>query len=886
MHLRLCRPRSLTQGQTHLGRHRRKLLKDFLLDELQRQEKEHNEGRLYQLFETFKSFVFHELTIEEFADAFAQNLAYGLFLATLNADNQSVNLYNAKKFIPTSFELIRELVNFLDELDNDEYRETRWIVEEILTIMNNLDLRAIHESLSFTKKNKSKDTDNITIKDPYVYFYEDFLASYDKKLRKSKGVYYTPPPVVNFIVRTIDDILKNTFKIKDGLADRSKVTVLDFATGTGTFLVEVLQKIFENLPKDSGKKDLLIKEHILKNIFGFEYLIAPYTIAHLKLSQFLKDNDYELKTKDRLQIFLTNTLSPIDLQQKIPLLPALTEESKQAQEVKDKSILVITGNPPYSKKSKNNDPWIVNLVDAYKYVDGKRSKERQNWYRDDYIKFIRFAQDKMDKADEGIVGIITNHSFLNNVTMPGMRQSLLKSFDQIYVVNLNGSAKTESKLPEGFNKDENVFDIEQGVAMSFLIKRKGLAKKVFYTDFWGTRKEKYLSCLEEDIDSIEWTEISPSTPDYYLIPRDEQYKVEYDKFYSVTDIFKIYSLPLMSGRDHVTIKHNRKEIKNVLKIFQEKSETEIREVLSTGDDSRDWKISKAKADIIKTGASDTFVKEIAYRLFDSRFTYYTGNAKGYHASPQFKVCKNLLFENIGLLLPRQISKNEFKHVFCTKLIPEMCAISTATKEQNQLFPLYLYPDATLANTQQNVKKEENFTIEFRSYIDKKYDVGIAPEQILGYVYGVLHSETYRNKYSQFLKEKFARIPFTSNKEQFQKISNLGTELIGVHLLEAEADLGLGDFIGKGSNIVESIIFVEEKKVGKIFVNKTQYFNNVSKEIWELQIGGYQVIDKFLKERKARELSIDEVEKVTLIINALAFTIDQMKKIENLTKTWI
>lgn len=865
---------------------RAKLLKDILLEELQRQEKEHNEGRLFQLYETFKSFVFHELTIEEFADAFAQNLAYGLFLAKLNADTNSVNLYNAKKYIPSSFELIRELVNFLDELDNEEYRETKWIVEEVLTIMNNLDLRAIHESLSFTKKKKDKDSDDITIKDPYVYFYEDFLASYDKQLRKSKGVYYTPPPVVNFIVRSIDEILKKSFKIKDGLADRNKVTVLDFATGTGTFLVEVLQQIFENLPKGSGKKDLLIKEHILKNIFGFEYLIAPYTIAHLKLSQFLKNNDYDLKAKERLQIFLTNTLAPIDLQQKIPLLPALTEESKQAQEVKDKPILVITGNPPYSKKSKNNDPWIVNLVDTYKYVDGKRSKEKQSWFRDDYIKFIRFAQDKMDKVEEGIVGVITNHAFINNVTMPGMRQSLMNTFDQIYIVNLNGSAKQEGKLPDGIAKDENVFDIEQGVAISFFIKRKGLDKKVLYTDFWGTRRDKYLTCLEESIGSIDWTELAPKTPDYYFIPKDEQHKTEYDTFYSVADIFKIYSLPLMTGRDSVTIKQSKKEIKAVLKIFQEKGEQEIRNTLSTGNDSRDWKVSKAKEDIRITNGSDLYIKEIAYRLFDTRFTYFTGNAKGFHASPQFKVCKNMLFENIGLLLPRQISKSEFRHVFCTRLIPEMCAISSATKEQNQLFPLYLYPDATIASTQQKVSREENFTQDFRNYIDKLYGKGKTPEQILGYIYAVLHSETYRTKYIEFLTDKFARIPFTKDKKVFEKLSILGTELIEAHLLEAEIDSDLGDFIGRGSNIVESISYTTEKKIGKIHINKTQYFNDVPLEVWEFQIGGYQVIDKFLKERKNRELSIDEVEKVTSIINTIAFSIEQIKKIENLTKNWI
>lgn len=863
---------------------RAKLLKDFLLDELKRQEVEHTEGRLYQLYETFKTFVFHELTVDEFSDAFAQNLVYGLFLAKLNADVHAVNLYNAKKYIPASFELIRELVNFLDELDNEEYRETRWIVEEVLTIMNNLDLRAIQDSLSFTKKRK--DADNIIIKDPYVYFYEDFLGAYDKKLRKAKGVYYTPPPVVNFIVRTIDDILIKTFKIKDGLADRNKVTVLDFATGTGTFLLETLQQIFDKLPRDSGKKDLIIKEHVLKNLFGFEYLIAPYTIAHLKLSQFLKDNGYQLKAKERLQVFLSNTLEPIPSQIKIPLLPALTEESKQAQEIKDKPILVITGNPPYSKKSKNNGDWIVNLVDSYKFIDGKRSKEKQNWYRDDYIKFIRFAQDKMDKVDEGIVAVITNHSFLSNITMPGMRQSLLDSFDQLYIINLHGSAKKEESFPDGFAKDENVFDIEQGVSISFFIKKKGLPKKVFYADFWGSRKEKYQRSLNESIASIQWQELNPATPNYFLIPRDEQHSNEYYNFFSVTEIFKVFSLPLMTGRDPVTIRHTKNEIKGVLKVFNEKTEDQIREVLKTGEDSRDWKISKAKSDIAKTKSSDTLIKEVTYRLFDKRFTYYTGNAKGFHASPQFKVCKNMLYKNLGLLVPRQLSKTEFKHVFCTNSIPEMCAISTATKEQNQLFPLYVYINASVDNKPESVIKEENFTSDFRKYIEQLYGKGITAEEIFGCIYAILHSPSYRKKYIEFLKIEFARIPFPKDKKLFKVLAELGNALIRVHLMEEEADYSYGDFIGKGTNIVEKLTHVTDKKIGKLYINKTQYFTDVPLTIWNFHIGGYQVLDKYLKERKGRVLTIDEVEIITSTIKALAFTIDQMIKIETLTKNWI
>lgn len=865
---------------------RAKLLKDFLLDELQQQEIQQNiEGRLFQLFETFQSFVFHELTIEEFADAFAQNLVYGLFLAKLNADSERITLYNAQSHIPTSFELIRELVNFLNELNREEYRETRWIVEEVLTIMNSLDMTAIHLSLSFNQKNK--DLDEITIKDPYVYFYEDFLAAYDKKLRKSKGVYYTPPPVVNFIVRAIDDILKTSFNINEGLADRNKVTVLDFATGTGTFLVELFQKIFDNLPLNSGRKHLLIKEHILKNIFGFEFLIAPYTIAHLKLSQFLKDNQYELGSKERIQVYLTNTIAPIDIQTRIPFLPALTQESKQAQEVKDKPILVITGNPPYSKNSKNNDPWIVNLVDSYKFVDGKRSKERQSWFRDDYIKFIRFAQDKIDKVEEGIVGVITNNSFLSNITMPGMRQSLMKTFDQIYIVNLNGSAKQEVKLPESIAIDENVFDIEQGVSISFFIKRKGLVKKIYYTDFWGSRISKYKTCLNTQIDNIEWQTLNPKTPDYYFIPKNEQFKEEYDSFYSIADIFKVYSLPMMTGRDGVTIRFSQSEAENVLKVFLEKSDKEIRSILSTGADSRDWRISNIKDDLTKIGNSNKLIREITYRPFDKRFTYYSGKPKGFHASPQLKVCKHMLLPNIGLLLPRQISKNEYRHVFCTNLIPEMCVISSATKEQNQLFPLYLYPDVTIDANKENIKKEENFTDTFRNHINNLYGKSISPENIMGYIYAILHSNTYRSKYIEFLKDKFPRIPFTNDKKVFKQLANLGNELISSHLLEFESDdYKFGNFIGSGITIMKNTNFTSFNGIGKLYINKEQYFENVPTEVWEFKIGGFAPVKKYLSERKERELTLSEIETVTRIINSIASTINQMKKIDKLTKGWI
>jgi type I restriction-modification system DNA methylase subunit len=329
--------------------------------ELRRQEKEHREARLYGLYQIFRDQVFHELALGEFADAFAQMLAYGLFLAKLNSNGEVISLANARQFVPGSFRLIRELVQFLDDLSAPEYVEIRWVVEEILSIVNGLDLRAIHEDLSFkhrkaiNRKVRAQDEEEHRLfeRDPFIYFYEDFLGKYDAKMKKARGVYYTPPPIVNFIVRAVDDMLKESFRIPDGLADNKRVTVLDFSCGTGTFLLEVFQRIFDNIGgPEVGRAEPIVREHLLGHIFGFEYLIAPYTIAHLKLSQYLSDQGHSLKGNERLQVFLTNTLEPIKPQANF-LLPAISAEVEAAQAVKDREILVIVGNPPYSGHSKN-----------------------------------------------------------------------------------------------------------------------------------------------------------------------------------------------------------------------------------------------------------------------------------------------------------------------------------------------------------------------------------------------------------------------------------------------------------------------------------------------------------------------------------------------------
>jgi predicted helicase len=592
---------------------RSKLLHDYLGEELVRQERDHKQGRLYGLFQIFRDQVFHELTLNEFADAFAQMLAYGLFLARLNSDSEPVTLHNAREHVPGSFRLIRELVDFLTELEKTEYRDVRWVVEEVLSIVNALNLPAIREDLSFrnrkaiSRKVRAGDEEEHRLfeRDPFIYFYEDYLKAYDAATRKARGVYYTPPPIVNFIVRAVDDILKTSFGIHDGLADSRRITVLDFACGTGTFLLEVFQRIFNNIggPR-SGRADLIVREHMLKNMYGFEYLIAPYTIAHLKLSQFLGDQGHPLKNDERLQVFLTNTLEPIHPQPNL-LLPAITAEAEAAQTVKDKPILVITGNPPYSGHSKNKGAWIAAAIDGYKFTvemdeTGQEIKiplgERNpKWLNDDYVKFIRFAQLKMDAVNEGIVGIITNHSWLDNPTFRGMRQSLMRSFEQIYVLDLHGNAKKREQAPDG-SKDENVFDIEQGVAISLFVKRPGLDRGIWRGDLWGKQLSKYQIVSEATLKDLNLAPIVPAEPQYLYHLQDAVVRAEYEKGHSIAEIMPLNSVGIVTSRDRLAIAFTESEMEKRAADFARRDTEDARLYYKLGKDVRDWRVEWAQED--------------------------------------------------------------------------------------------------------------------------------------------------------------------------------------------------------------------------------------------------------------------------------------------------
>lgn len=871
-------------------------LRDFLTEELLRQEREQQQGKLIGLFAVFREDVFHELNVAGFADAFAQMLGYGLFLARLNNGSVSpLSLMNAKQYIPANFELIRELVAFLDELDKEEYRQIRWLVEEILSILNTLDLAALREDLAFSKRQgrlflQTEEERLLFAKDPYVYFYEIFFKAYDKAMRKGRGVYYTPPPVVNFIVRAVNDILKSTFAIKTGLADRRRVTVLDFATGTGTFLLEIMEQILDETSE--GMHSQVIHEHALKNLYGFEYLIAPYTIAHLKLSQFLQDKGFRMKPQERLQIYLTNTLEPIE-PQKNWLVPALTKEVEQAQAIKQQPILVITGNPPYSGHSRNRGKWITGEIEAYKKVDGRPLGEKNpKWLQDDYVKFIRFAQWKMDRVEEGVVGVITNHSFLDNPTFRGMRQSLMQTFNQIYVLDLHGSSRKKETAPDG-GKDENVFDIEQGVCISIMVRKPGLERQIFHADLWGKRQEKYRACLEMEFDTAPWVEVQPRSPFYLFVPQDEALQAEYEKGWKITDIFPVNSVGIVTARDDLTIQFTIEEVKTVIKDFSALNPEEARHKYNLGQDVRDWKIYLAQEDLKNSGLKDSNIVPLTYRPFDFRYTYYTGKSRGYHCMPRGEVMRHMLAkENIGICCSRgKEIIGSWEHVFISDLIIQHHTVSL--KEVNYLFPLYLYNNPGSKNPKQNPGnrlfvqepqaeygvRRENLAPKFRAFMDLKYDHHYEPEEILGYIYAVLHSPTYRRKYAEFLKIDFPRIPLVEDRQLFEKLAGMGWELVQAHLLKDIPETLKVD-ITKGSDLVDKPVYGAAQQ--RLYINADQYFAPVPEDVWNFHLGGYQVLDKYLKSRRGRELSLDEKENIINVVKVLRFTIDRMQEID---ATW-
>ncbi len=867
--------------------HRSRLLRDFLDQELARQETHGQGERLYGLFAAFKQQVSAGITLADFADAFAQTLAYGLFLAKLNAGRQKLGLANAKQHIPSSFKLIQELVSFLDVLEADFYRDIKWVVDEILSIINGIDTAAVRESLSYRNRRgayrnlhaSSEEEWRLFSRDPFVYFYEDYLAQYDAALRKRRGVYYTPPPVVNFIVRSIDEILKTKFSLNHGLADDEHVTVLDFACGTGTFVVEIVQQIMESV-SSSAKAELLLKEHVLKNVYAFEYLIAPYTIAHLKLAQYLEDRQMR-SPAEKFNILLTNTLEPLEPQHNY-LLPALSEETERALRVKKSGVLVITGNPPYAGHSQNRGDWIAGQVRKYRDGVPELSRPGQGkWLQNDYVKFLRFAQYEMDRSPEGLVAVITDNSYLDNPTFRGMRKSLMESFDQIYIVDLHGNSNKKERAPDGGN-DENVFDIKQGVAVALFVKKPGATKGVWRADLWGRRIDKYKALADARFSAIDWQKIDPREPDHLFIAVSHKGMNEYRSLWSLPEIFSQLGDPapgIVTTHDEFAISFSRKEAAaKVARLLATKTEDEARRMFRLCKQSQ-WDYAAAKRELAKADIAGQVVP-VLYQPFDRRWTVWNGNVAVHRRE---RVMNHMRQQNLALMVIRKADvQGEWRHALATSQVATHHALSM--KEINYLFPLYAYPAAAKGAQRDLFEAEganrgpsriENFSPKFRDWLDRKYGHHFEPEEIFGFVYATLFAPEYRAANKDFLRMDFPRIPFPKPRGEFAALARLGWAMVQAHLMKdlPKSSVSYG---GRGANAVTKPSYSEAEE--RLYINDTQYFDGIAKPVWEFQVGGYQPLSKFLKSRKTRTLSLSEIRNVENIASVQAFTLAQTQRI--------
>ena len=704
-------------------------------------------------------------------------------------------------------------------------------------------------------------------KNPLIHLYEAFLKKSDPKKKLKRGVFYTPFEVVSFIVRSVDQLTRAELKLPNGLAE--DVVILDPATGTGAFLIEIVELIkkeFENEGEKSNEKwSDYVSISLLPRLIGLEIMPTPYAITLLNIRLKLEETGYISEINDDLNIFLANTL----------------EENSIKMEY-NKPIIVL-GNPPYSVSSQNKGKWIDDLLKkgysrpngtksyGYYSLDSKPLGEKSvKALGDDYVKFVRWAQWKVDQAGEGVVGYITNNSYLDNPTFRGMRQSLLNSFNRIYVLNLHGSAIKGEEAPDG-SADENVFDIKQGVAITFFVKSKKYKEsKVFYADLYGKRDYKFKWLEKNNFDSVEWREVEVRRPYYFFVPKDYSLEEEYNSFWSLTDIFQkpYWCQGIITSRDHLTIKRTPEEVWETVNEFARMDPDEARERFDLRKDSKSWQVEDAQRDLLERGLTKEKIVPILYRPFDVRYTYYTGKTCGFHFRPRKEVMQHIIGgDNIGLLVCRQQRKIGFHHAFITKYIVDCCVISNKTREGNFLFPLYF-----------TVNNEKKTTIDPKlfQYLVKLYSAKISPEQIFYYVYGMLHSNKVRNKFAEFLRYDFPRIFFTEYFDDFTAISEIGKELADLHLMKTKLEPEV-QFIGNGSNEIESINY----DANKTFLNAEQYFQPVPKEAWDFKIGSYNVLKKWLSDKKKTEISSLETNYFIQMVEIAKNTIKNAKEIDEL-----
>lgn len=848
-------------------------------------------GTLKGWLAAFEKTLVPNLSPEQFADMYAQTLTYGLFAAKVTVEaGQDLRRDTAAGLLPETNPFLKRLFY---HLAGPEVPPTvSWVVDDMVSLLNAADMEAVMSDFGRGSLEK----------DPVVHFYETFLAAYDPEKRKVRGVYYTPEPVVSYIVRAIDYLLKDRFSRPWGLADRNTL-ILDPACGTGTFLHSVIALIYDTLcaKGQAGGWASYVSQSLLPRIFGFELLMAPYAVAHLKLGLLLKEKGFDFPPGQRLGVYLTNTLDEgFKKAEVLPLAGFITEESNSAARIKKEDpIEVVLGNPPYAGHSANASlrrevgltgaartvrTFIGRLIEDYKQVDGKPLGEKNpKWLQDDYVKFLRWGQWRITQTGKGVLAMITNHGYLDNPTFRGMRQQLMQTFSEIYLLNLHGNAKKKEVCPDG-SKDENVFDIQQGVAIGLFVKSPDspTPARVHYADLWGIREGKNQTLAQMEVGTTPWRELQPRSPFFLFVPQETELRAEYDRGWPVNEIFPVNSVGIVTARDNLTIHWTPQEVMDTVKDFAKLDSETAREKYHLGKDVRDWKAELAQKDLRTSGLKEQLVTPVLYRPFDVRFTYYTGQTRGFICMPRPEVMGHVLAgENLGLIATRQ-TRDEWA-VLSTRFI--MGHKSLAAFDINTLFPLYLYPKVLgQVNKTPNINPiftkdlSEKVGLAFVSENRGDLETTIGPEDVFSYTYAVFHSPTYRQRYSEFLKGDFPRLPLTGNKALFAALVGLGTELVSMHLMESPAlDKLITRFPVAGSQVVDGVRYQDTAR--RVYINSEQYFEGVPPEVWTFTIGGYQVCHKWLKDRKGRTLTFEDLHHYQKIIVALAETIRLMGEID-------
>ena len=788
---------------------------------------------IYRMFSAFKELLLSTLTPTDFADMYAQTLAYGLFAARCTLPNATnFSRHTAVEALPRSNPFLVQL--FYHVASPTLETNVTYILDDIAVLLRNVPTEMLRTA--FAAGNH--------LEDPVIHFYETFLAEYDPQRRVDRGVYYTPPQVISYIVRSVDSLLKTELNRPDGLADDNTL-ILDPATGTGGFLLTVLDHIREYVAETygTGEWTQYVNAQLVKRIFGFELLVAPYTIAHLKLSLFLQAQGW--RADERLRIYLTNTLEqPGEMQPSIPFAGFISDEANAALSVKrDEPLLVILGNPPYQRSSANpsrdadrNLNFIGRLMEDYRSVDGTPMAEQNlQALQGDYVKFVRWAQWRIDRNGEGVIGYIVNNGFLYGIIFRGMRQSLMNSFNTIYCFNLHGSSRIGEIVPDG-ETDENIFDIQQGTAILLCVKERDnvAPAKIYYADLWGDREEKYATLSHTDIQTTTWTELTPDSPFYHFVPRHDQHIEEYEAGWELTDIFQVSSIGIITARDRLTIHGTPEAVRATVTDFVSLSESEARQQYRLPRDRRDWQIRLAQEDLQNHPEAEQHIVPINYRPFDIRYTYYTGQSRGFHCMPRPAIMQHLLMgENLALCTHRIIrSATTWQHILVTDKITDGNCVSNRDGPTH-VFPLYLYPNP--AELEISTERSLNFKSAFLTALSEALGLpqsapfnlpeGVSPEDILAYIYAVLYSPTYRERYYDFLKYDFPRIPLPEDIDHFRTLATLGQRLIDWHLLKDVQIPALHRFEGEGDGVVSKLRYAD----GKVWINATQHFTDVPME---------------------------------------------------------